>query len=218
MAAAGTKYIIAGDIGGTNSRFSLHIPGQRDPLLVHVYANEEALQTAPNYHHATLEPYLEKCLDEVEQWKAMGRDAVLDQVQIVACLATAGPVKRDNTVFMTNIANGGCTIDGNEIEKCQDGLLSLIVRCKLVNDFVGQGYGALDLDLDEEVVELIPGSKAKIDDLGPKVCVGAGTGLGECFLTKSSLSPELGYECYPSEVGKYLREILERFAFCAHLL
>jgi len=42
---------------------------------------------------------------------------------------------------------------------------------------------------------------AKINDLGPKVCVGAGTGLGECFLTKSSLSPEQGYECYPSEGG-----------------
>eukprot|EP00579_Thalassiosira_antarctica_P007981 CAMPEP_0201882736 /NCGR_PEP_ID=MMETSP0902-20130614/14377_1 /ASSEMBLY_ACC=CAM_ASM_000551 /TAXON_ID=420261 /ORGANISM="Thalassiosira antarctica, Strain CCMP982" /LENGTH=376 /DNA_ID=CAMNT_0048411325 /DNA_START=57 /DNA_END=1187 /DNA_ORIENTATION=- len=196
-----TTYIIAGDIGGTNSRFSLHLPGQSDPLLVHIYPNEETLQNASSYHHATLKPYLEKCLAEVGQWKTMGEDALLSQVQVVACLATAGAVKTNNTVFVTNIANGGCKIDGNEIEKCQDGLLSLVVRCKLVNDFVGQGYGALDLDLDKECVELIPGSKAKIDDLGPKVCVGAGTGLGECFLTKSSLSPELGYECYPSEGG-----------------
>jgi glucokinase len=63
------------------------------------------------------------------------------------------------------------------------------------------GYGSLDLDLAKECIELIPGSIAKIDDLGPRVCVGAGTGLGVCFLTKSSLSPELGYECYPSEGG-----------------
>ncbi|KAL7531701.1 hypothetical protein ACHAXR_004189 [Thalassiosira sp. AJA248-18] len=196
-----TTYIIAGDIGGTNSRFSLHLPGQSDPLLTHIYPNEEALQNSPGaYHHATLKPYLEKCLAEVEDWIGMGEDALLSQVQIVACLATAGPVKTDNTVFMTNLGSG-CTIDGNEIETCQDGLLSLVVRCKLVNDFVGQGYGALDLDLDKEAVELVAGSKAKIDSLGPKVCVGAGTGLGECFLTKSSLSPELGYECYPSEGG-----------------
>ncbi len=40
-----------------------------------------------------------------------------------------------------------------------------------------------------------------IDDFGPRACVGAGTGLGVCFLTKSRLSPELGYECYPSEGG-----------------
>lgn len=197
-----TTYIIAGDIGGTNSRFALHLPGQSVPLLVHIYPNEEALKSAetPSYHHATLKPFLEKCLSEVEEWKAMGEAALSSQVQIVACLAAAGPVKTNNTVYMTNIA-GGCTIDGNSIEECKDGLLSVVVRCKLVNDFVGQGYGALDLDLDKEVVELIPGSKAKIDDLGPKVCVGAGTGLGECFLTKSSLRPELGYECYPSEGG-----------------
>lgn len=195
-----TTFIIAGDIGGTNSRFALHVPGQNEPLLVHIYPNEDALKTASSYHHATLKPFLEKCIAEVPAWKAMGEDAVASQVQIVACLATAGPVKTDNTVFMTNIA-GGCTIDGNEIEKCQDGLLSIVVRCKLVNDFVGQGYGALDLDVDKECVELIPGSKAKVDSLGPKVCVGAGTGLGQCFLTISSLAPELGYECYPSEGG-----------------
>ena len=40
-----------------------------------------------------------------------------------------------------------------------------------------------------------------IDATGPKVCIGAGTGLGECFLTTPSLSPELGYECFPSEGG-----------------
>ena len=47
----------------------------------------------------------------------------------------------------------------------------------------------------------MPGSIEKIDSLGPRACVGAGTGLGTCFLTKSSLCPELGYECYPSEGG-----------------
>jgi len=203
MAIEMMTYILAGDIGGTNSRFALHRPGQSEPLLVHIYANEEALKTASDYQHATIKPYLEKCLEEVEEWKSIGSvDALLSQVQVVACLAIAGPVKTDNTVFTTNMGNdGGVLIDGNAIEKSNDGLLGLIVRCKLVNDFVGQGYGALDLDLTKECVELIPGSLDKIDHLGPKVCVGAGTGLGECFLTKSSLRPELGYECYPSEGG-----------------
>ena len=63
------------------------------------------------------------------------------------------------------------------------------------------GYGSLDLDLKSECIELMPGSFDKIDSLGPRACVGAGTGLGVCFLTKSSLCPELGYECYPSEGG-----------------
>ncbi|KAL7537573.1 hypothetical protein ACHAWF_005812 [Thalassiosira exigua] len=197
-----TTYILAGDIGGTNSRFALHLPGERTPLLVHVYSNEEVVPTAPTYHHAALAPYLEKCLAEVAPWKAIGDEAkLLSKVRIVACLAVAGPVERDNAAFMVNMGPDGCRVDGNAVEACDDGLLGLITRCKLVNDFVGQGYGALDLDLDEEVVELIPGSRDKVDDLGPKACVGAGTGLGECFLTKSSLRPELGYECYPSEGG-----------------
>mmetsp|Transcript_27710 Transcript_27710/g.52199 ORF Transcript_27710/g.52199 Transcript_27710/m.52199 type:complete len:408 (-) Transcript_27710:348-1571(-) len=195
-----TTYIIAADIGGTNSRFALHVPGKNEPLLVHIYPNEETLKNADTYHHATFKPFLEKCLAEVPEWKAMGEAEILSKVQIVACLAIAGVVKTDNTVFITNIGSG-CTVDGNEIERCKDGLLSIVARCKLVNDFVGQGYGALDLDLDKEVVELVPGSKAKMNDLGPKVCVGAGTGLGECYLTVSSLSPELGHECYPSEGG-----------------
>ena len=191
-------FLVAGDIGGTNSRFALHLPGKKEPLLTHIYRNEEALQDSKSYHHATLKPFFERCLAEVEQWMGLSEEELTSKVQVVACLAVAGPVKADNSVFMTNISNG-CRIDGNEIEQCTDGLMGLVVRCKLVNDFVGQGYGLLDLDLDEEVVELIPGSKARIDKLGPKACVGAGTGLGECFLTINSLAPEVGYECYPCE-------------------
>jgi len=195
-----TTFLVAGDIGGTNSRFALHLPGKKEPLLTHIYRNEEALQDSKSYHHATLKPFFERCLAEVEQWMGLSEEEMTSKVQVVACLAVAGPVSADNSVFMTNIAKG-CRIDGNEIEGCTDGLLGLVVRCKIVNDFVGQGYGLLDLDLDEEVVELIPGSKDRIDKLGPKACVGAGTGLGECFLTINSLAPELGYECYPCEGG-----------------
>ena len=114
-----TTYIIAGDIGGTNSRLALHLTGQSEPLLVHVYSNEEALKTMSSdeyYHHATLKPFLEKCLADVDQWKSMvGEDALLSQVQVVACLAIAGPVKTNNTVFTTNMGDNGTHIDGNEI-------------------------------------------------------------------------------------------------------
>ncbi len=98
-------------------------------------------------------------------------------------------------------------IDGNAIQSNQRGLLKYITKCKLVNDFVGQGYGLLDLDLEKEVVELLPGSAAMVDaaaaagHCGPVACVGAGTGLGECFLTASSLRPGDGYECFPTEGG-----------------
>ncbi len=135
-----STFLIAGDIGGTNSRFSLHLPGQRNHLFMHIYANERALHDAPDFHHATLKPFLEKCHAEVEEWKSLGgEETIRSQVQVVVCLATAGPVKTNNTVFMCNMGDRGQAIDGNEIENCQDGLLSVVVRCKLVNDFVGQG-------------------------------------------------------------------------------
>lgn len=57
-------------------------------------------------------------------------------------------------------------------------------------------------------MELVPGSIAKIQENdrcdginGPKVCIGAGTGLGECFLICTSTNPSVRYECFPSEGG-----------------
>lgn len=130
----------------------------------------------------------------------------------MACFAVAGPVQ-NNSATMTNLGGQHASaktvdpsrmeivIDGDKIQSSNHGLLKYITKCKLVNDFVGQGYGLLDLDLDKEVIELMPGSKEKMDPYGPKACVGAGTGLGECFLTTSSLRPEDGYECFPTEGG-----------------
>ena len=69
--------------------------------------------------------------------------------------------------------------------------------CTIINDFVAQGYGCLTLQPDE-VRELVPGSLAKINPQGPKVCVGAGTGLGECYLTPTG---HCTYTCFPSEGG-----------------
>jgi len=37
-----------------------------------------------------------------------------------------------------------------------------------------------------------------LDPSGPKACVGAGTGLGECFLTPDEYGR---YSCFPSEGG-----------------
>lgn len=42
------------------------------------------------------------------------------------------------------------------------------------------------------------GPKVEATEGAPIACLGAGTGLGECFLT---LGPSGDYECYPSEGG-----------------
>ena len=56
-----------------------------------------------------------------------------------------------------------------------------IPKVKLINDFEAQGYGLLTLSPKEcmrmNYNKPVPGA--------PIACVGAGTGLGECFLTSA---------------------------------
>jgi glucokinase len=154
---------------------------------------------------------------------------------IVVCLAIAGPV-RDNQVQTSRLK--ALEINGYDmVQRCQtthsSPYLSAIVECYIINDFVAQGYGCLTLDTtttttatsqSQDVLELVPGSRDKRNPNGPIVCIGAGTGLGTCYListtttTSSSLSistknsKEQGeekqeevhpyYVCLPSEFGQ----------------
>ncbi|KAL3928923.1 MAG: hypothetical protein SGPRY_002183 [Prymnesium sp.] len=54
-----------------------------------------------------------------------------------------------------------------------------IPRVELINDFVAQGYGLLTLG-PNECIKL---NNVEKKEGAPIACVGAGTGLGECFLT-----------------------------------
>lgn len=65
----------------------------------------------------------------------------------------------------------------------------------LLNDFVGIGYGLLALSSkDLQVVH--PGC-GKVNPTGVKAVIGAGTGLGECFLTHNGRD----YDVWPAEGG-----------------
>lgn len=193
-------YLLCGDIGGTNTRLAVFDPSSKDPIYSKEYRNIHYItDESKSFERDIVAPFLQEA-------------DLVDNKEIVACFAVAGPV-RNNHVTLTNLGGHDVSdskddqrrievkLDGHSIEQNSSGLLKRIVRCKIINDFVGQGYGLLDLDLDSEVIQLLPGSKELIDPYGPKACVGAGTGLGECFLTTSSLHPEEGYECYASEGG-----------------
>jgi glucokinase len=156
-----------------------------------IFRNQEHLidKTDGEFERKIVAPFLQLC------WETASL-APIEDVEIVACLACAGPV-RNNKVNMSNI---GITIDGSAIENnvfTKEIYVRKITRCKLINDFVAQGYGCLTLQRDE-VRELIPGSHKMMEMGGPKVCVGAGTGLGECYLTPSGKGD---YNCFPSEGG-----------------
>ena len=106
---------------------------------------------------------------------------------LTACIAVAGPVK-DNMVRFTN--RDGWIIAGRHIEEKFQ-----IKSVQLVNDFLAAGYGLLTLNESTECVVLQEGTK---NPSAPIACIGAGTGLGECFLTPKSQGE---YTCYPSEGG-----------------
>ena len=193
--------------------------GTQEALYSKEYLNSQYFTSSDKtFEHEIITPFLNECC-HVLQLSSSNDDGGDDEdgdnhvekdnnYVIVACFAVAGPVSK-NSVTMTNLVNitsnepMEITLNGTSIQNSTTGILSKIVKCAIINDFVGQGYGLLDLNHLEETIELTPGSYSKLmsEDGAPKACVGAGTGLGECYLTKSSHSPSCSYECYASEGG-----------------
>lgn len=194
-----TVYFLTGDIGGTNSRMFLYDSSKSQPLAFRLFRNQDFLPTDcygddTIFQRNIIIPFLEECWAEQEKYNLLD----LDQVEIRAVLAVAGVVT-NNHCNVTNLGN--MLVDGNLIAADESSDVSkAIVTCMIINDFVAQGYGCLTLQPHEvrhlfgpdNVLELPP---------GPKVCIGAGTGLGECYLTTNSSAPDSLYTCFASEGG-----------------
>ena len=188
-------YLLTGDIGGTNSRMSFYDAGadcsEDTPLVVKYFRNadhlpEEVRGDPAAFQKYIIKPFLKHCWEEAPD-KLVARD----NCQIVCCLAIAGIVS-NNSVILTNLGN--LSVDGSSV---QDDIEE-IVSCRIINDFVAQGYGCLTLKPHEVKVLAGPKTAEQVIKLpvGPKVCVGAGTGLGECYLTPDD---DGVYTCFPSE-------------------
>lgn len=105
-----------------------------------------------------------------------------------ACIAVAGPVTVQPDGQSASITNLPWRFDSVSLAK-----QLAIARVRLVNDFQGVGYGIEALG-DEDVVTLQCGTpRAR----GPRVVLGAGTGLGEGVLAWAHDY----YEVLPSEGG-----------------
>ncbi|CAJ1397717.1 unnamed protein product [Effrenium voratum] len=113
-------------------------------------------------------------------------EAGLVKPPMLACLAVAGVVV-ENTARFVNL---GWEISGRKIEE-----VLKIERVELINDFVAQGYGILTLNPTKDCQAL---QAAPIKEGAPIAVIGAGTGLGEAFLT---VGAEGDYEVWPSEGG-----------------
>ncbi len=104
------------------------------------------------------------------------------------CLACAGVVV-ENAVAFTNLNFRGWRIDGHALARYFD-----FYRVRIINDFVAQGLGCLSLRRSE----LLKLGGGEPEPNAPKAMLGAGTGLGQCFLTADSRG---FYTAWPSEGG-----------------
>jgi glucokinase len=147
--------ILAGDIGGTNSRLAL-------------FRGSEKLfeRTYPSAEHPSLDTVIEKFLEEGR--KALGPETRAQR----ACFGVAGPVDNDTS----KVTNLPWFIDARKLEQRLK-----IPRISVINDFQAAALGVTGLG--EE--HLLPLGGGPRNPTGPCVVAGAGTGLGEAFLVWS---------------------------------
>lgn len=171
--------LLTADVGGTNSRLHLFRPPPRQ-------GHHEILRIPENYMIRTEKfqnSKYESFLDILREFLA---HCNLPQSPYIACFAVAGAVI-DNS---TKLVNLGWKIDGLEVAAALG-----FHQVHLINDFEAQGYGILTLDSESECDKL---QDAPVMPGGPIAVLGAGTGLGECFLTPGENGD---YEVWPTEGG-----------------
>lgn len=152
--------VLAGDIGGTKTilRLVKVTQDQDSPQLTLLHE-----QNYPSQDYPDLVPIVKAFLDEADYSGEVRR----------ACFGIAGPVV-NNSSQLTNLS---WSLEGRRLA---DELT--IESVTLINDFAAIGYGVLGLEAKDLHVlqEADPSQKQRSD--APLAVLGAGTGLGECFL------------------------------------
>ena len=164
--------VLAGDIGGTNTRLALFGDGSDEPI---------AERTYPSAAHGGLDIIAEKFLTETRTLGA-GAGPPPDR----ACFGIAGPVE-GNVCRATNLP---WVVDGRVLSQRLG-----ISKVRLVNDFYAAALGSIVVPASS----LVPLGGGPRDPKGPIAVLGAGTGLGQAFLLWSST--EARYQVIPSEGG-----------------
>ncbi|KAA8499155.1 Glucokinase [Porphyridium purpureum] len=175
------KYlIIAGDIGGTNCRLQL-VQSSADSL------EDSRILCRRKYDNDKYKLFSDALCEFFADPVVMAAVDANHGHTDVACLAVAGPVDNDHINF-TN--REGWIIDGRDLEQSFG-----IGRVSLINDFAANGHGIEALHENDIVTiqhgEKLPGA--------PIALVGAGTGLGECYLTKAR--DDDSYQVFATEGG-----------------
>mmetsp|Transcript_150 Transcript_150/g.182 ORF Transcript_150/g.182 Transcript_150/m.182 type:complete len:487 (+) Transcript_150:90-1550(+) len=191
-------FAIVADIGGTNSRFQLYSISASEAVPVKGSRAKGTLIYEEEFSN-------EKFVLQNKTFADVFRTFITNSNHVgqpihVASIAVAGPVHNNKVTF----TNNGWSIDGATLRE----EMGIVGEVQLMNDFVANGYGLLTLDFgagrgtrsDEEQdirilqdVPRVPGA--------PIACVGAGTGLGEVYLTNPYRNENDDYTAYASEGG-----------------
>jgi glucokinase len=147
--------VLAGDIGGTNTRLRIAECAGHACRVVRE-------QRFDSRRYTGLAPILREFL--VDELGALPE---------AACLGIAGPVRRQDGSEHVKVTNLPWEVDSAELA-CAVGL----PRIRLINDFQAIGYGIEALS-DDDLAVLQPGKPVST---GPRAVLGAGTGLGQGIL------------------------------------
>ncbi|MCX7025886.1 MAG: glucokinase [Spirochaetes bacterium] len=171
------EYILAGDIGGTNTTFAVvgHIDGKFEILHSRRFSTQA--------ERSVLDP-ISTFLAELG---LKGFHGTLSS----CCISAAGPVENGSI----QLTNAPWSISASEIEEVFG------ISTRLVNDFTAISYAVVLLDPDDPAqIRRIPHIDGSNPDVGKGMAlvVGAGTGLGVGFVDKKD---DGSYLAYPSEGG-----------------
>ncbi|CAK9050766.1 unnamed protein product [Durusdinium trenchii] len=173
--------LLCADVGGTNTRLHLF----KVPDTTTAVVPESCMVYQAKYANAHYESFTEVAMEFLKSAKRHHQGGARSPPYL-GCFAVAGVVV-DNKC---NLVNLGWRMDGNEIAK--DLKMKVIY---LMNDFEAQGYGILTLDPTKDCDVL---QEAPILPGAPIALLGAGTGLGQAFMTTGENGD---YEVWPSEGG-----------------
>jgi glucokinase len=172
--------VLAGDIGGTNSRLAIF----------------EAVPSKPNDPHPVMAPVFERIypsaaypsLDVIaEGFLAEAAAEIGASARVTsACFGIAGPIENN----MCRATNLPWVVDGRALS-----VRLSIARVVLVNDFYAAALGVTAVG-PEQLAGL--GGDPPVSH-GPIAVLGAGTGLGQAFLLWSAADNQ--YQVIPSEGG-----------------
>ncbi|CAF3120740.1 unnamed protein product [Rotaria socialis] len=202
--------VIVGDIGGTNARLQLLWYSRNQQVLIPSIVNV----TRHTYRTNTftgLNAILQRFLDDTENEQQL--EDVLNAVKtknIRIVLAVCGPIwnnRRSNDANNVRMEPGGVGWPQQHADTIENDLKLNPNSLVFLNDFEAIGY-CLAAQVDDEANNLCKFTKTfSIHQVSleqnpetntPIACLGAGTGLGACFLSPDGLGR---YKVYPSEAG-----------------